>query len=123
MRFIELLVTSLIASFISVAVIFSFTAGKKGTDRILDTAGKSTDVLIIDGNIRKEIANIDIPYWRNPEKYLREIGFDLHDLVQLPDGAEILKTESVKDGLEYAIGMDVVWIFDGKEYETKESFR
>lgn len=123
MRFIELLVGILAASLVMAATVLSFSAGRKGSERIVDTSHDYGVVMDLDGKLRTAIRSLEIPYWRNPENYLTEMGFDLSASVPFPEGAEILDTTLLRDGSGCFVGMDVFWIFDGKEYETKEMFR
>ncbi len=126
MRLSELMAAILI--FLIACMLFSsvFINVRRNIVRTEDYSRRARTVLDIDASIRKEIQKIQVPYWKKFEKEFEKQRISLEESLRasgVKKGFEIKEVSSVCDKKRKYEGIEIEWMFSGKNYICREFIR
>jgi prepilin-type N-terminal cleavage/methylation domain-containing protein len=129
--FIEVLVSLLIISSVGIVLYASFSAGFKGVEKSRTEIRDAVRHLQTDSVIRSAAESVQIPYWVTAYE-MTAAGGSLElpwyegkketKTVQLPAGADIEKSELVREDGKSPFGIRITYKIGKREYTTSATF-
>ena len=96
---------------------------RRGVNKAEGFSKNAVALLDTDALIRKEIKNINIPYWKNFNKKFEKEKITFEEKLKIyseTKGFEVANISSIYDRKHYCEGIKVEWQLNGRKYETLE---
>ena len=119
MKLTELLVSITIFLLVCICSGECYILFSKTSASLKSNIGSTSILLETDAELRSEIKNIDLPYWKNSKNIL-EHEKELILIKQRKNEITVHSCEILKTKTEMTNVMKITWSFNGKTYETLE---
>ena len=73
MKYTEVMVCILIFLILALGFMQGYVTFMRGRQRVINSASLNAKVLMLDRRIRNDLNELNMPFWRNPEKLENEI--------------------------------------------------
>lgn len=121
MRITELLISIAISLVVISAAFGAYSTFIKNADAVEEETSNAEKVLEIDASLRKKVAAMRIPYWKNADRTSKQLIAEMISADTLY-GAHVLNIEQLIDNDKKVRGLRIKWSYENCTYETEELF-
>ena len=119
MKYTEVMVCILIFLILALGFMQGYVTFMRGRQRVINSASLNAKVLMLDRRIRNDLNELNMPFWRNPEKLENEI-YELLTAKNMDSELNILSCKvqqsSEKDELKLIVSCE----YKGKSFTSEQ---
>lgn len=119
MKYTEVMVCILIFLILALGFMQGYVTFMRGRQRVINSASLNAKVLMLDRRIRNDLNELNIPFWRNPEKLENEI-YELLTAKNMDSELNILSCKVQQSSEKDELRLIVSWEYKGKSFTSEQ---
>ncbi len=119
MKYTEVMVCILIFLILALDFMQGYVTFMRGRQRVINSASLNAKVLMLDRRIRNDLNELNIPFWRNPEKLENEI-YELLTAKNMDSELNILSCKVQQSSEKDELKLIVSWEYKGKSFTSEQ---
>ena len=119
MKYTEVMVCILIFLILVLGFMQGYVTFMRGRQRVINSASLNAKVLMLDRRIRNDLNELNMPFWRNPEKLENEI-YELLTAKNMDSELNILSCKVQQSSEKDELKLIVSWEYKGKSFTSEQ---
>ena len=119
MKYTEVMVCILIFLILALGFMQGYVTFMRGRQRVINSASLNAKVLMLDRRIRNDLNELNMPFWRNPEKLENEI-YELLTAKNMDSELNILSCKVQQSSEKDELKLIVSWEYKGKSFTSEQ---
>ena len=119
MKYTEVMVCILIFLILVLGFMQGYVTFMRGRQRVINSASLNAKVLMLDRRIRNDLNELNMPFWRNPEKLENEI-YELLTAKNMDSELNILSCKVQQCSEKDELKLIVSWEYKGKSFTSEQ---
>lgn len=119
MKYTEVMVCILIFLILVLGFMQGYVTFMRERQRVINSASLNAKVLMLDRRIRNDLNELNMPFWRNPEKLENEI-YELLTAKNMDSELNILSCKVQQSSEKDELKLIVSWEYKGKSFTSEQ---